>query len=300
MSKPSDLDALVEKCRENLRAGREVLAGLSPGQVEAVMTRYSRFQDRRDESGLLVDSEVVLHALRPPRPYVHLMVSGHRRLRQTWGAFWDGTCGGFSCLDSVLAGKMTSHLDTNYVPTSPEPQDVRGFWAHEAGADGRAAAWPIFPVPGYEEDRYQDYECRQGLDRLTLSAKRNGLRCRLVVHVPVEWPLEVWEVTLANEADSARKLSWFCRLKVNLESYPFYYFCPRVVCEGILEDGALVFLNHDQNNKHPRSSFLTADPPFDGYDMMSEVFDGRSPRAPIPAAVTTPRPVISTYSAPTD
>jgi hypothetical protein len=72
---------------------------------------------------------------------------------------------------------------------------------------------------------------------------------------------------------------------VNLDSYPAYYFCPRVVCEGKLEDGALVFLNHDQNNKHPRQSFLAASIAFDGYDMMSEVFDGWSPRAPIPAAV---------------
>ncbi|KPK83292.1 MAG: hypothetical protein AMJ81_08490, partial [Phycisphaerae bacterium SM23_33] len=280
MSDPIDLDELVERCRENLRAGREVTAGLSGGQVEALMTRYCRFEDRRDASGMLVASEVVIHALRPPRPFLHLMASSHHRLRKVWGSFWDGTCGGFSCLDSVMGGRMTSHLDTNYVPTSPEVQDVRSFWIHE-----QAKAWPMFPVPGYEEDRYGDYECRQGLDTYSLSARRDGLGCRLAVHVPVDRPLEVWEVTLINQTDSPRHLSWFCRLRVNIDSFPFYYFVPRVTCEGLLEDGALVFLNHDQNNKHPRAAFMTADPPFDGYDMMAEVFDGWSARAPIPAAV---------------
>lgn len=280
MSKRMDLDALVEKCRKNLRAGRNVLEGLSAEHARALLTRYSRFEDAKDDSGTIIASEVVIHALRPPRPFLHLMASNHNNLRRSWGSFWDGTRGGFSCLDSALAGKMTSHLDTNYVPTAPEPQDVRDFWVHERGE-----AWPMFPVPGHEEDRYADYQCRQGLDVLGLSARRAGLAGRLLVHVPVEEPLEVWELTLTNQAGSTRRLSWFCRLRVCLDSFPGYYFCPRVVCEGLHEDGALVFLNHDQNNRHPRQAFLAAEPGFDGYDMMSEVFDGWSGRAVIPAAV---------------
>jgi len=275
-----DLDRLVEACRENLRGGRDVTAGLTDEQVDALMTRYSRFEDARDESGMLVGSEVVIDALRPPRPFVHLMCTGHDRLRGAWGSFWDGTCGGFSCLDSCMAGRMTSHLDTNYVPTAPEVQDVRGFWVHEAGA-----AWPMFPIPGYEEDQYSDYQCRQGMDALTISARRAHLAATLTVHVPLDWPAEVWELTVTNEADRPRELSWFGRIKVNVDSFPFYYFVPRVTCEGLLEDGALVFVNHDQNNKHPRQAFLATVPAFDGYDMMSEVFDGWSPLAPIPAAV---------------
>lgn len=280
MSEQADIETLVAKCRENLRAGRSVLAGLSPEQSQALLRRYSRFEDARDESGMIVASEVVVHALRPPRPFLHLMASNHYRLRGTWGTFWDGTRGGFSCLDSALAGKMTSHLDTNYVPTAPEPQDVRDFWVHEGGR-----AWPMFPVPGHEEEKYRDYQCRQGMDVFALSCRRAGLNARLLVHVPLEEPLEVWELTLANPADSPRRLSWFCRLRVCLDSYPAYYFCPRVVCEGVCESGALVFLNHDQNNKHPRHSFFAAEPAFDGYDMMSETFDGWSGRAVIPAAV---------------
>ena len=275
-----NLDQLVQTCRENLRAGRELTAGLTGEQVEALRTRYARFEDRRDDSGLLVASEVAVHALRPPRPYLHLMASGHDGLRGAWGSFWDGGCGGFSCLDSALAGRMTSHLDTNYVPTCPEVQDVRGFWVHEAGR-----AWPMFPIAGYEEDQYAGYLCRQGMDTFGLSARREGLRCDLTVHVPVNVPGEAWEVAIVNQTDRPRTIRWFARLRVNIDSFPFYYFVPRVVCEGLLEGGAMVFINHDQNNAHPRGAFCLAEPAFDGFDMMAEVFDDWGPRAPIPAAV---------------
>jgi cellobiose phosphorylase len=283
MASKAKYDKLLARVRANLKARKSVTAGLSQKDVQALRTRYSTFEDSF-EAGMLASSEVVVKALRPPRPYVHLMASNHYRLRGAWGSFWDNTGGGFSCLDSVLAGKMTSHLDTNYVPTAPEVQDVRRFFIHEAGS-----AWPMFPTPGYEEKLYAGYQCRQGMDAFTLSARRAGLAAKLQVHVPVDWPLEVWQVSLTNTARKARRLKWFLHLRVCVDSYPFYYFCPRVVCEGRLEDGAMVFLNHDQNNKHPRQAFMVADPPFDGYDMMNEAFDGWSPRAVIPAAVAKGR-----------
>jgi len=274
------LDALVARCRANLRAGRAALDGLSPEQAEALRTRYASFEDRRDDAGFLVDSQVAVHALRTPRPMLHLLASSHARDRDQWGSFWDQHAGGFACVDSVLAGKMSSHLDTNYVPTSPLPDDARGFWLHED-----ARSWPMFPILGYEDDAYSAFACRQGLDAFALEAERERLACRLDVFVHDDLPLEVWQVTLRNAADHPRDLAWFLRLRVNLDTYPFHYFVARVCCEGILDDGDLVFLNHDQGNVHPRAAFLAADPPFDAHDMMAEVFQGGPARAPIPAAV---------------
>jgi len=274
------MDDLARRCRENLKAGRPPVHGLSAEEAERLRTRYAVFEDYHDEQGFLADSQVVICSLRAPRPFLHLMASSHFRDRDQWGSFWDQHCGGFSCVDSVLAGKMTSHLDSNYVPTSPQVQDVRNFYVHEAGH-----SWPMFPVVGYEGEQYHGFVCRQGLDTFEIRSVRNELACRLVVFVHDELPLEVWRVTLCNEARRPRDLSWFLRLRVNLDSYPAHYFVPRVVCEGIVEDGVLVFLNHDQNNKHPRAAFLASSAPFDGFDMMGEVFDGGPARAPIPAAV---------------
>ncbi len=239
-------------------------------------------EDKLD--GLVAGGEVVLRRLDTPRPMLHLMASSHHEPTGQWGSFWDQHRGGFSCVDSVLAGRMTSHLDTNYVPTAPGPQDVRELFIHEGGA-----SWPIFPVAGYEEQQYADFECRLGMDTYEVSCLRAGIEGRLHVLVHPSLPLEVWRLSLANRTDAARKLSWFFRLNINVDSYPFYYFVPRVVCEGRIEDGATVFLNHDQNNRHPRAAFLAAAEPLDGFDMMAEVFDGGPGRAAVPAAVARGR-----------
>ncbi len=276
----SELESTLAAARANLKAGRPAEQGLDPRLWQDLLNRYSHFADTRDSEGFLVDSEAVITELRTPRPCLHLMASAKPGESGTWGSFWDQMGGGFSCLSSVLAGKMTSHLDTNYVPTAPEPQDVRSFFIHEQGH-----AWPMFPVPYVEESWYADWECRQGLDRQVLRARRDGLVCELEVCVPPRLPLETWRVRLANRSDLVRQLSWFCHVRVNIDSFPSYYFVPRIVCEGIVEDGALVFLNHDKGNKHPRQAFFTATPTFDGFDMCQEVFAGIGGRSTLPAAV---------------
>ena len=274
------LDALVARCRQNLKDGKYLLADLAPEEIEAVQTRYSTFEDALDKEGFCVGSEVVLKSPNTPRPFVHLLSTNHDGLYDQWASFWDQHGGGFSALDSVGAGRMTSHLDTNYVPTSPELQDVRNFYVHEHGK-----SWPMFPVVGFEDEKYRGWSCREGLDRQEIEVVRDGLHCRLVVFVHPTEPMEVWQVTLTNRKKTPRDLSWFLRLRVNVDSFPFYYFVPRVVCEGVLEEGGMVFLNHDKGNKHPRTAYMMPAEPFDGFDMMNEVFEGGPGRAPLPAAV---------------
>ena len=275
-----DYTTALAAVRDNLRAGKPANHALDDNTWQALLDRYSHFSDTRDEAGYLLDSETVVTELKTPRPCLHLMASAQPGPQGTWGSFWDQFGGGFSCVTSVLAGRMTSHLDTNYVPTAPEPQDVRSFYLHEAGQ-----AWPMFPIPFVEDDQYADWQCRQGLDRQILQATRNGLACELEICVPPTLPLETWRVRITNTSQTARKLAWFAHVRVNVDSFPAYYFVPRIVCEGILENDALVFLNHDQNNKHPRQAFFAAEPAFDRFDMSGEIFSGAAGRATIPQAV---------------
>ena len=281
LARRAELDGLVEQYRASLRGEADPP---SEAQLDALRRRYARLEDRLDDDGVVIGGQVVVHRLDTPRPILHLLASVHEEPTGQWGSFWDPHRGGFACADSVLAGKMTSHLDTNYVPTAPAPQDVRQLFVHEGGS-----AWPMFPVAGYEEESYAGFECRLGMDTYELACRRAALEARLGVFVHPRMPLEVWRVTLANESARARSLSWFFRLNVNVDSYPFYYFVPRVVCEGLLESGTLVFVNHDQNNKHPRAAFLATAEPLDGYDMMAEAFDGGPGRGPVPAAVARGR-----------
>ncbi len=275
-----DLDQTLATARENLRAGRSVKDGIDRKRWRALLERYSRFVDRRDANGYLIASEAVLNSLHTPRPCLHLMASTHSDEFGVWGSFWDQIGGGFSCLGSVLAGKMTSHLDSNYVPTAPEPQDVRRFFIRHEGN-----AWPMFPVSFLDESAYTKCRCVQGLDRHVMRAQREHLISELEVCVHPSLPLETWTVRITNVGDRGLAFSWFTSVRVDIGSFPAYYFVPRVVCEGLSEHGALVFMNHDRNNKHPRHAFFTAEPGFDAFDMTGETFNGASGRSAIPAAV---------------
>ena len=274
------INKILNKVHNNLLSGSDIYDGIEESQREFLLKRYSEFIDVSDSSGFLIESGVHVKTLHTPRPYLHLMASNHYDDYGQWGSFWDQHRGGFSCVDTVMAGRMSSHLDTNYVPTSPFPTDVREFFIHEA-----AKAWPIFPVACYEESEYQGYSCKFGLDTYDLFATRNSIKAHLKVAVHPDMPLEVWKVTLKNTSNSVREFSWFSRIRINIDSYPFYYFVPRVVCHGCIENGALVFINSFKFNKHPRSAFFACDTEFDGFDMMQESFQGIGGRSPIPAAV---------------
>ena len=274
------LERTIIQIRRNLHANCELDANITSDHWQELLNHYSHFIDKRNEAGFLVDSEVRITELRTPRPCVHLMATNHSNEFGLWGSFWDQFGGGFCFYDSPLAGLMSSHLDTNYVPANPEPQDVRQFFIHENGR-----AWPMFCQPYFEEKQYQNFSCWQGLDRHIIKADRENLTCQLEVSVHPDQPLEIWSISITCNDNKIRQLSWFATIRININSYPPYYFVPRVVCEGLHENNSLIFLNHDKKNLHPRQVFFTALPNFEHFDMMSECFNGVGGRAPIPVAV---------------
>ncbi|MBN2289684.1 MAG: hypothetical protein JXQ83_10165 [Candidatus Glassbacteria bacterium] len=272
------LDSLVSRAEQALREGKAVAEVLSGAELESLRSRYSRFDDERDEEGYLVGSRLLVAKVATPRPYLHLIGNNHSREHGVYSSFWDQSGAGFSCLDTVLAGPVTSHKDTSYVPTVPRSTDHRHFYLREEPGPGGDAAdiWHVFPQRGREEEEYDNFLCEQGLGTVRLSAGRNRVEAGLLVYVPVDDPLEVWRITLTNRAEYSRRLKLFLWLNWGLESYPSYYFDPRVVGQGrrYEELNALVALNRDQNNKHPRTGFLMSSEPFDGFDMSGEDFTG--------------------------
>lgn len=271
---------VLNQIRENLKAGKELNEGIAGGDWQKILDHYSHFNDTTDVDGYLVASEVEIDNPITPRPLVHLMASNHSEEFGFWGSFWDQFGGGFCCLDSVMAGQMSVHHDTNYVPTSPQLQDCRRFFVYEDGD-----SWPMLPIPYHQSSQYKDTICRQGLDSITFESQCRKLVSKLDVCVHPTRPLELWTIQITNVSDKKRQFRWFSSLNVNIDSYPFYYFVPRVVCDGLYEDGAMVFVNHDKNNKHPRSSFFVSSPDFDRFDMMAEAFNGIAARGPLPKAV---------------
>ncbi|MFH1070841.1 MAG: hypothetical protein V1794_14585 [Candidatus Glassbacteria bacterium] len=250
---------------------------LTADQLTVLRRRYSHFRDELDAGGFITSSVHRITRVSTPRPYLHLVSSNHSRESGAFGSFWDAGGAGFSCLDTVLAGPVTSHKDPSYVPTAPRATDHRHFYLRERGEPGCAPEiWHVFPQRGVEEDQYEGFHCDQGLGTVKLEASRHGLRAGLLVFVPVDHPLEVWRLTLENLSGGRRSLDLFLSVNWGLDSYPGYYFDPRVVSEGRVYDelNTLVALNHDQNNRHPRTGFLMASRRFEGFDMSAEDFTG--------------------------
>ncbi|HLA41193.1 MAG TPA: hypothetical protein VJ417_14420, partial [Candidatus Glassbacteria bacterium] len=152
------LDALVRIGLEALKQGRPLSAVLSAGQIESLRHRYSHFRDETDTEGFVISSTHRVTRVSTPRPYLHLIGSNHSREYGSYGSFWDSSGAGFSCLDSVLAGPVTSHHDPSYVPTAPRATDHRHFYLREQPrAEDRPEIWHLFPQRGVEEERYEDF-----------------------------------------------------------------------------------------------------------------------------------------------
>jgi cellobiose phosphorylase len=281
------LDCLVQKGHRALREGKPLSGILTIDELDILRRRYSHFKDERDSEGYLAGSSHLVTKVSTPRPFLHLISSNHSREFGTYGSFWDGSGAGFSCLETVLAGPVTSHKDNSYVPTAPRSTDHRHFYLREESFPGRPRIWHVFPQRGMEEEAYDKSTCEQGLGTVRIVSERNGIAAELLVYVPVNHPLEVWRIRLVNQGGGRRKLDFFLWLNWGLESYPGYYFDPRVVSHGCLyEDlNALVALNRDQNNKHPRTGFLMSRIPFESFDMSAEDFTGGGNFRPFPRAV---------------
>ncbi len=249
--------------------------------------RYGSFADTRDRDGFVVDSTYVVQRVTTPRPFIHLLASGHDKEHGIWGSLWDQCGSGFSCLETPLTGPVTRRDDNSYVPTAPGKLEHRLFMIREESSGAQAVIWHTFPQMGLEEETYAGFVCEQGTSSLNLAATRNQLDSELTVFVPVDDPLEVWRLNLSNRGDCARRLSLFVAVNWGMESFPGHYFDPRVVCRGVVLENvsALLAVNSDKKNSNPRHGFLAVDRPWTGFYMSGEAFRGNGAQTGAPEAV---------------
>lgn len=281
------LDRLVARAKHNLTKKKSPGAGFTKAEANQLATRYSRFEDARDQHGFLTDSALAVHRPDTPRPWIHLMCSNHDDVSGVMGSFWDPTGLGFLCYDSVLAGPVTSHKDSSYVPTTPRSTDVRQFFLREAVGQRAPRIWHALPQAGRDQAAYSGYLSRFGLGWVTVESTRNQVHSHLRVFVPVDDPCEVWTLTLTNRSRLPRKLQLFTRLNWGLESHPSYYFDPRVTSMGdhLKDLRAIVALNHHKANALPRTGFMMSSALFHGFDLSGEDFTGGGHFRHFPRAV---------------
>jgi cellobiose phosphorylase len=280
------LEHLVAKAKRNLAQRKSPRAGFTKAQAQGLETRYSRFQDVRDKDGFLTESCLSVHRPDTPRPWLHLMGSPHEEPYGVVGSFCDPTGLGFLCYESVLAGPVTSHKDTSYVPTAPRSTDVREFYLREERA-GRPAIWYLLPQVGCEPERHSGYSCCMHPGWMETESTRRQIRSRLRIFVPVDDTCEVWTITLTNTSSRPRRLKLFTRVNWGLESHPSYYFDPRVTSVGdhLKDLRAIVALNRHKANALPRTGFMMSSAPFESFDLSGEEFTGGGHFREFPRAV---------------
>ncbi len=280
------LARLVSKAKRNLTGRKPPRAGFGSADAEALATRYSRFEDTRDDDGFLTESALAIYRPDTPRPWLHLMGSVYDKPYGVMGSFCDQTGGGFLCYESVLAGPVTSHKDTSYVPTTPRSTDIREFYLREE-VGGKVLIWPMLTQVGRENEQYRSYACRQHPGWIEIEAARQQVESRLRVFVPVDDTCEVWTITLTNRSNRPRRLKLFARVNWGLESHPSYYFDPRVTSSGeyLKALNALVALNRHMANALPRTGFMMSRTPFKTFDLSGEDFTGGGHCRPFPRAV---------------
>jgi len=282
----SHLDRLVAKARRNLTKRKSPRAGFSKAGAEALASRYSTFENIRDAEGFIMEGRLSIRRPDTPRPWLHLMTSNHDNVYGIMGSFCDVTGAGFLCYETVLAGPVTSHKDTSYVPTAPRSTDVREFFVREQTGK-QLAIWHMLPQVGRENDQYSDYSACYGLGWVSVESARNGIHSQFRSFVPLDDACEVWTITLTNLTGRTRKLQLFTRVNWGLGTHPSYYFDPRVVSEGqYLKDlCAIIALNNDKGNTLPRTGFMMSDAAFQGFDLSGEEFTGGGHYRPFPRAV---------------
>ena len=271
-----DFDKSLKKAKCNLIAGKSPRTGFSLREIDELSKRYSYLTSYRDADGFISDGEHVITSLSTPRPYIHLLSSLHNGVNNQFGSFWDQAGYGFSCLDSVLAGPVTSHKDRSYVPTAPGPLDFRAFYLREKHGKNSVDIWNMNPQAGHDDGAGEDFKTVQGLGFVEISSASHNVESVFKSFVPENDTCEIWTIKLSNSERKKRKLKLFIKLNWDLTVHPGYYFDPRSTSGGdyIESCNALIALQRYKKNALPRTGFMMADRCLDGFDISGESFQG--------------------------
>lgn len=166
------------------------------------------------------------------------------------------------------------------------PMDRPGRYVYlrdRVGGDYWSATWQ--PV-GKPLDQYRS-ECRHGLGYSTFTSEYDGIRTRMRVFVPVDQPIELWELDITNAGERTRDLSLFgyaefClweALKDTLDYQYILYTCRMGCVDGVVDYSIRLW-----DLREPKG-FFACTLPTTGFDTDREAFIGPYRHEGTPLAV---------------
>jgi len=228
--------------------------------------RYGTFDDEH--------REYVIHRPDTPASWVNYLGVGD------YCGIISNNAAGYGFHRSASRARLT-RFRFNSVPTDRPGRYV--YLRDEDDGDYWSATWQ--PV-GKPLDAYR-CECRHGLGYTRFAGEYAGIRTRFRVFVPVDEPVEVWEVEVENASDRPRELSLFayvewCFWEMRQDLTNFQYIL--YTCRMGFADDTVDYSIRLWPFREPKG-FLTSVLPVTSFDTDRDAFVGRYRHEGQPAAV---------------
>lgn len=168
---------------------------------------------------------------------------------------------------------------------SPEYHRITRFWGNAVPMDRpghyvyvrddeTGEFWSISWQPVGKPLDQAKYTCRHGLSYTTYSCDYQGIEAEQTLFIPIDDPVELWDVKLKNESGRKRKLSVYsyCELSFHHIEMDNKNFQMSLYAAGSsFEDG---IIEHDLFYEEFGYQYFTSDFKPDGYDCLRDKFIG--------------------------
>ncbi|MBU0951326.1 MAG: hypothetical protein KKH91_00655 [Elusimicrobia bacterium] len=194
-----------------------------------------------------------------PRPWINYFSNNK------YGIYLSQTGGGLSMYHLPDGNRLTQHIWAD---------DRPGKYVYLRD-DSSKKVWSLTWEPVKAE--YQDFRCRHGLGYSIIESVSDKIRASMRMFIPLDDPLEIWTVTIANEDNRERNLSFFPFVEWYLSSFMLSFEFPIWYSRAdYLRDENLILADYTAHGGGKKfQAFFAPDFKIDGYDCQREKFLGK-------------------------
>lgn len=226
--------------------------------------RYGYFDDER--------REYVITRPDTPLPWLNYLGS------EAFFGLISNTAGGYAFYRDARLRRITRYRYNN------APLDFGGRYIYL-----RDDASGTFWSPSWQPTRHDldDYTCRHGLGYTTIGSRYAGVRAHTRYFVPLGENLEIWQLTLTNERDTAADLSIFASVEFCLwDAYDDMTNFQRNFSVGEVEvEPGVIYHKSEYRERRDHVAYFACSAEPDGFETQRDVFLGPYRGWDSPAAV---------------
>jgi cellobiose phosphorylase len=215
--------------------------------------RYGYFDD--------ANREYVITRPDTPLPWINYLGM------QDYFSLISNTAGGYAFYQDARLRRITRYRYNNV------PLDMGGRYIYV-----RDAASGEFWSPTWMPTRHnaEDYTCRHGLGYTLIGSTYRGIRADVRYFVPLDAPLEIWDLTLENLSRTPRRLSLFSSVEFCLwEALDDATNFQRNLNIGEVEvEGSVIYHKTEFRERRNHFAYFACSEPLEGFETQREAFLG--------------------------